>query len=127
MTYVEIESLKTNVKFVKEEGFYAKYTTSETLGYGLTSVVQKCTDQETLKEYAVKIIERNSLKDLEVNAEISALSQLSGHPNIVRLVDHYCDENYYFLVFELAQGGELFEILKNKITLKEQTKDGFVR
>lgn len=58
---------------------------------GLSSVVRRCTNKETGKEYAVKIIDRYSEKgkamkgrdeEQQVKTEIETLNKVAGHPNI---------------------------------------------
>eukprot|EP00794_Sanderia_malayensis_P014081 gene14081-15550_t len=116
---------------LKEEpqGFYEKYEPKETLGSGLSSVVRRCVHKESGAEYAVKIIDRYSDKGkmmkgrdeaTQVRTEILALSKVAGHPNIIRLVDVYESSAFFFLVFELAQGGELFDFLTKVVTIPEK-------
>lgn len=110
-------------------GFYQKYEPKETLGSGLSSVVRRCVHKETGMEYAVKIIDRYSDKGkmmkgrdeaTQVRTEIEALSKVAGHPNIIKLVDVYESSAFFFLVFELAQGGELFDYLTKVVTIPEK-------
>ena len=58
---------------------------------GLSSVVRRCTNKESGKEFAVKIIDRYSEKgkvmkgrdeEQQVRSEIETLSRVAGHPNI---------------------------------------------
>eukprot|EP00112_Aurelia_sp_Birch-Aquarium-sp1_P013891 Seg2976.3 transcript_id=Seg2976.3/GoldUCD/mRNA.D3Y31 product="Phosphorylase b kinase gamma catalytic chain skeletal muscle/heart isoform" protein_id=Seg2976.3/GoldUCD/D3Y31 len=111
------------------QGFYQKYEPKETLGSGLSSVVRRCIHKETQKEYAVKIIDRYSDKgkamkgrdeEQQVRTEIQTLSKVAGHPNIIKLVDVYESAAFFFLVFELAPGGELFDYLTRVVTIAEK-------
>ena len=58
---------------------------------GLSSVVRRCVNKETGKEFAVKIIDRYSEKgkamkgrdeEQQVRTEIETLSRVAGHHNI---------------------------------------------
>lgn len=123
--------MEFDAEISKEEpkGFYEKYEPKETLGSGLSSVVRRCTNKETGKEFAVKIIDRYSEKgkamkgrdeEQQVRSEIETLSRVAGHPNIIQLVDVYESTAFFFLVFELAPGGELFDYLTRVVAVSEK-------
>ncbi|XP_065055502.1 phosphorylase b kinase gamma catalytic chain, skeletal muscle/heart isoform-like [Rhopilema esculentum] len=110
-------------------GFYEKYEPKETLGSGLSSVVRRCVNKETGREFAVKIIDRYSEKgkamkgrdeEQQVKTEINTLGRVAGHQNIIKLVDVYESAAFFFLVFELAPGGELFDYLTRVVTISEK-------
>ena len=76
--------------------YYFRYETKEVLGKGLSSVVRRCVCRQTGEEFAVKIIDLagDDLVDEEglnqrqlVQREVDILNRVSGHPNIVTLVE----------------------------------------
>jgi ribosomal protein S6 kinase alpha-5 len=58
------------------------------LGDGSSSVCRKCTNRQTRKEFAVKIVNRK----IDCMQEIRLLRICQGHPNIVSLHEVYYDE-----------------------------------
>ncbi|CAH1727813.1 unnamed protein product [Chironomus riparius] len=109
------------------KGFYAKYEPKEVLGRGISSVVRRCIDKETGKEYAAKIIdlgasEHNDCRQMleATRQEINILRQVMGHPYIIELQDVFESDAFIFLVFELCRHGELFDYLTSVVTLSEK-------
>ncbi|CAL4122233.1 unnamed protein product, partial [Meganyctiphanes norvegica] len=106
------------------KGFYSKYEPKEVLGRGGCSVVRKCIDKETGKEYAAKIIDLSD--DSEVNVkdttlrEIHILRIVAGQPYIIELHDVFESSTFIFLVFELCPHGELFDHLTTVVQLSEK-------
>ncbi|KAI1753138.1 kinase-like domain-containing protein [Xylaria castorea] len=86
------------------------------LGEGSYSSVYLATDRQTLKEYAIKVLEkRHIIKERKikyVNIEKDTLNRLTEHPGIVRLYYTFQDENCLYYVLDLCSGGELLGILK---------------
>jgi len=54
-----------------------------------------------------------------LNSELEVM-QVINHPNIVNIVDMYQDEKRVCLVYELMEGGELFNQLDMKYSVSEQ-------
>ncbi|XP_033747768.1 phosphorylase b kinase gamma catalytic chain, skeletal muscle/heart isoform-like isoform X2 [Pecten maximus] len=111
------------------KGFYARYDPKEQLGRGVSSVVRRCVEKETGKEYAVKIIDISTEKQEEYQAEqtkqdtireINILKMCSGHKHIIELHDSFETNTFIFLVFELCKQGELFDYLTQVVTLSEK-------
>lgn len=67
----------------KAREFYLKYEPKEVLGKGISSVVRRCVEKSTGKEYAVKIVEYSGdeLKESTLR-EIEIMRLIGGHPNI---------------------------------------------
>ncbi|KAH7156443.1 kinase-like domain-containing protein [Dactylonectria macrodidyma] len=61
-------------------------------------------------EVAIKVVrkyEMNSMQRSNILKEVQIMRQLD-HPNIIKLVDFTESRQYYYIVLELAPGGELF-------------------
>ncbi|KAH6656437.1 hypothetical protein BKA67DRAFT_590488 [Truncatella angustata] len=93
------------------------------LGEGSYSTVYLATDRQTLKEYAVKVLEkRHIIKEKKikyVNIEKDTLNRLTEHPGIVRLYYTFQDESSLYYVLDLCTGGELLGVLKKTGTFDE--------
>lgn len=87
-----------------------------TLGEGSYSTVLLATDRQTLKEYAVKILDKKHIikekKIKYVNIEKDTLNRLIEHPGIVRLTYTFQDSSSLYYVLDVASGGELLGVLK---------------
>ena len=100
--------------------FYQKYDPKEVIGKGLSSVVRKCVEKSTGKEFACKIIEFNDDNEEERTAtlrEIQILKLVAGHPNIIDIIASFETPTYVFIVMELCPNGELFDYLTKVVRL----------
>ncbi|KAK6924939.1 Protein kinase domain [Dillenia turbinata] len=90
-----------------------KYILGRELGRGEFGITYLCTDRETKENLACKSISKKKLRtavDIEdVRREVSIMSSLPDHPNIVKLKATYEDTEAVHLVMELCEGGELFD------------------
>jgi serine/threonine protein kinase len=107
--------------------FFERYRikNSTPVGSGAFSNVYICVNHISGIEYAVKVIDKTDLSKAEhesVLREKQILSEIN-HPNIVKLVDFFEDEeeDSVYLVLEYLSGGELFDriIAKTKYNEKE--------
>lgn len=96
--------------------------TGETLGKGHFAKVKKCRDIITGNYYACKVIERKDMvkSSAIVRAEIEILLAVKQHQNIVSLIDHWEDDRKFYLVMELAEGGDLFSRIVEQGKYSEQ-------
>ena len=102
---------KSKKNVPKEVDFREIYELGKKLGSGAYSVVKIGTCKKTGTRHAVKCISRPSLSEEDVGfikMEVSILKKLH-HPNIMRLDGFYDDEKFFYLVTELADGGDLFD------------------
>nr|CAD70304.1 related to 3-phosphoinositide dependent protein kinase-1 (PDK1) [Neurospora crassa] len=92
------------------------FTFGRILGEGSYSTVYLATDRQTLREYAVKVLEKKHIikekKIKYVNIEKNTLNRLTEHPGIVRLYYTFQDETSLYYVLDLCTGGELLGVLK---------------
>ena len=97
----------------------------QTLGEGSYSTVLAATDRQTLKEYAIKVLDkRHIIKEKKVkyvNIEKDTLNRLTDHPGVVRLYYTFQDERSLYFVLDLASGGELLGVLKRMTTFDEES------
>lgn len=95
-----------------------------TLGEGSYSTVVAASDRQTMKEYAVKILDkRHIIKEKKVkyvNIEKDTLNRLTEHPGVVRLYYTFQDEQSLYFVLDLANNGELLGVLKKMGTFDEE-------
>lgn len=105
---------KTVMKPVKKG--VRDFSFGRVLGEGSYSSVYFATDRQTLKEYAIKVLEkRHIIKERKikyVNIEKDTLNRLTEHPGIVRLYYTFQDENSLYYVLDICSGGELLGVLK---------------
>ncbi|KAJ2998864.1 calcium calmodulin-dependent protein kinase type 1G [Globomyces sp. JEL0801] len=96
--------------------FSSKYSLGKLLGKGAFANVYEASRNIDLVHVAVKVIEKSGLQkgDEEViQNEINVLRQLH-HKNTTGLVDFFETAEKYYLVMELASGGELFDRILSK-------------
>uniref|UniRef100_M4B4N3 Uncharacterized protein n=1 Tax=Hyaloperonospora arabidopsidis (strain Emoy2) TaxID=559515 RepID=M4B4N3_HYAAE len=83
----------------------------EVVGEGGYCVVQKGVDRRTGEVVAVKMLSKSETSAREFWSEVDVLRVAGQHPNILELRGTYETEDCWFIVQELAQGGELFDHL----------------
>ncbi|CAL9730483.1 calcium/calmodulin-dependent protein kinase II [Monosporozyma unispora] len=91
----------------------SNYEFGKTLGAGTFGVVRKAKKLDTNEDVAVKVILKKALKGKGVEFqslydELKMLQQLS-HPNIVQFKDWFESKDKFYIVTQLATGGELFD------------------
>lgn len=105
---------RTVIKSVKKG--VRDFNFGRVLGEGSYSTVYLATDRQTLREYAVKVLEKKHIikekKIKYVNIEKNTLNRLTEHPGIVRLYYTFQDETSLYYVLDLCSGGELLGVLK---------------
>jgi Ca2+-binding EF-hand superfamily protein len=108
-------------KAVGYQSFFDFYEMlDEEIGEGKFGVVKLGLHKKTKEKVAIKIIKKESMNtvDIElVRSEIDIM-KLCKHPNVVRLLDHFENAEYIFIVMEYLAGGDFGNYLQNKLKFK---------
>lgn len=112
---VEQENIqKEKQKSVKYPGL-ERYEILDQMGEGAFSVVHRARQIDTGNYVAVKILRKFQMDQAQKQAvlkEVTILRQLD-HPNIVLFIEFIDSDPYYYIVQELAAGGEIFTAIVN--------------
>jgi serine/threonine protein kinase len=90
---------------------FDRYIVKSSLGKGRYGTVKVGVEKATGKEYAIKIINGKTLKDLSIiDEEVFKLKKVGNHPNIVAFHEFFKDDasGMFYIVMELCKGGDLF-------------------
>ncbi|CDU16485.1 CAMK/CDPK protein kinase [Plasmodium yoelii 17X] len=111
-----------NFKFSRR-GFILSFTgnledfynlSEEPLGKGTYGCVYKATDKLLKIQRAVKVVSKKKLKNIpRFRQEIDIMKNLD-HPNVIKLLETFEDEEQIYLIMDLCTGGELFDKIIKK-------------
>ena len=92
------------------------------LGDGAFGQVWRIKHKKTSKLYACKQVAKEKVMKMldQFRREVLIMYELF-HPNIIRLYHHFEDTKYFYLVMELAEGGNLFQKLATEKTFMEKS------
>lgn len=115
--------LSTLRKAIGYQNFNDYYDMKTDLGEGKFGLVKLGIHKSTGEKVAIKIIKKDAMdsKDLElVRSEIDIM-KLCRHANVVRLLDHFENFEFIFIVMEYLAGGDLADYFKKRnYTFSEQ-------
>lgn len=99
------------------------YQVIRTIGSGSTGKVKLAVNLNSGQKVAVKIISRKYIQEPGKNSKETpasrrrrilreaAILNLASHPNIVRLHDLYVTDEYYCMIFEYVDGGQMLDYI----------------
>ena len=104
-----------------------KYHFIQKLSAGGFGVVYLAEERKTKQKYAVKAIQKNSVKDLQTFMNEVKILQGLDHPNIIKLYEIWDWMEVCFLVLEYCEGGELFKYIIDQKFLTEDVAASIMR
>uniref|UniRef100_A0A7S4DC48 non-specific serine/threonine protein kinase n=1 Tax=Heterosigma akashiwo TaxID=2829 RepID=A0A7S4DC48_HETAK len=118
-----------NIDFKNDQSFEGMYELQRELGSGSFSTVREGIHKQTNERFAVKVIKRMNLsrEDEEALAEEVTILHGINHPNIIKVFDFFEEKDFYYLVTELMQGGELFDRIVKKTFYNEKEARDLVK
>jgi len=84
------------------------YDLGDQLGSGAYSVVVKASEKSSGRQWAIKIVDKNSTGLADMHGELNVMSKLE-HDNIVNFKEVFDHPDGFYVVMELISGGELFD------------------
>lgn len=115
---VEASSNNDQLKNLKLKGIFNSdplslhYTVIEKIGNGSFGKVYKVKHKLTGQKRALKVINKSIINyqddDKKFLKEIELLSKLD-HPSIIKVYEYFIENNNFYVVQELCNGGELYE------------------
>lgn len=105
------------------------YELGSRLGEGAFATVVRGVDRATREPVAVKVIKKDAFDDREMEFVVreTAIMKAICHPNIVAVRDVYESRSHLYLVLELLEGGELFDLVASAGSLSEQRASEVMR
>ena len=99
------------------------YDIDKKIGSGTFGKVYEVTYRPINQKRAMKVVKRDTINYQDdaqkFLKEIEMLTQLD-HPNIIKIYEYYVDELNYYVITELARGGELYEQIYKLQNFKEE-------
>ena len=98
------------------------YALVERLGEGATGSVFLAVNDRVQERFAIKVVPFDALNGMDklMLHEASIMQSLS-HPHLVKLRKFLHDQRNYYLVMDLADGGELFDLIIQSKVFDEST------
>lgn len=115
----EIKFDKSSFVSYKTGSITKEYTLGKTLGTGAFGTVRAAIHKATRQNRAVKILKKSEQDEEKLFLEVNILAKLS-HPNIMQIYEFFDDNCNFYIVSELCQGGELFDMITDKGCFSEK-------
>jgi len=100
------------------------------IGKGGFGEVWKVTCKQTKKVFVIKVMNKKSIIEQklvdQINREIEIMYKVD-HPHIVKLINHFEDEESFYLIMNYASKGQLYTLLKKYSRFDEKTAAQYIR
>lgn len=126
------KTLRLLDKFKTQTSVDSKYDwdKSKKVGEGAYSKVYQATSKETNEVVALKNISKEYTDSQYFQQEVEAMlyiQEKGGHPHVITLHEHFEDGDFFILILDFIQGGELFDHLIEMGAYSEMDASRIVR
>lgn len=97
----------------KHSDIQDEYIILSELGSGVSGTVCEAESISTKAKFAIKRINKSTIKFKDNIIKEAELNRQLNHPNIIKCYDIYEDESTISFVLELGEGGDLFDFIIN--------------
>ncbi|KAJ6229296.1 3-phosphoinositide-dependent protein kinase 1-related [Anaeramoeba flamelloides] len=105
----------SNFQMNKPQKSLKNFEMGESIGRGAFGDVSLLTDKQTREKFAVKILNKQFIEKMKkqryVQTEKEVL-KLLDHPNIIKIIYEFEDEENLYIVNELCPKGDLYDIIR---------------
>ena len=100
------------------------------IGKGGFGEVWKVNHKKTGDVYVIKVLDKESLRAQnlinQLNLEIKIMYKVH-HPHLMQLINHYEDDNNFFMIMPYAARGQLYTLLRKSTRFDQKTTAQFLR
>ena len=100
------------------------------IGKGGFGEVWKVIHKQTNKTYVIKVIDKISIFEQklvdQMNREIEMMYKLN-HPHVMKLVNHYEDNEKFYMIMPYAGKGQLYSLLRRQVRFDQRTAAQYMR
>jgi serine/threonine protein kinase len=130
---IKVSAQKARILYFQEESEYKRwvdqlkrasgysnlmefYDMVKDVGKGQFGVVKLASHKKTGQKVAIKTIKKKDMKAsaLELQRNEIEVLKVCQHPNIIRMIDVFESPDYFFIVLEYLEGGDLFDYLQRR-------------
>ena len=100
------------------------------IGKGAFGEVWKVSHRQSNKIYVIKVMDKATIKDQklsdQINREIEIMYKLN-HPHVIRLINHFEDDEKFYLIMPHASKGQLYSLLRRQVRFDQRTAAQYMR
>ena len=100
------------------------------IGKGGFGEVWKVIHKATSKLYCIKVIDKKSIVENklveQMNREIEIMYKVN-HPHLMKLVNHFEDDDKFYYVMHYASKGQLYSLLRRQVRFDQRTAAQYMR
>ena len=100
------------------------------IGKGGFGEVWKVNHKKTGDVYVIKVLDKESLKAQNLISQLNLEIQImykAHHPHLMQLINHYEDDDNFFMIMPYASRGQLYTLLRKSTRFDEKTTAQFLR
>ena len=100
------------------------------IGKGAFGEVWKVSHKTTGKIYVIKVIDKSSIKGLRLIDQINRVIEIMyklNHPHIIKLINHFEDNEKIYLIMPYASKGQLYSLLRKQVRFDQRTAAQYMR